>query len=182
MALLILKSTPLNNGTTPAELMFKRPIRTILPICKVTNKTKIMKENKISSDGRDLPELKPGDVIRFRKDGCWSRKGRVIAKAAEPRSYKIQTDKGTIIRQNRRHLLLTKEQFLEEDTEDSDSELYHSAGEDIPDVGHEDNEITPVDAAIPEEQNMLNHTQDHTIRTRAGRISQPPKHLNIYER
>ena len=182
MALLILKTTPLNNGLTPAELMFKRPIRTILPINKPTKKTLIKKEKNVASEGRDLPELKPGDVVRFRKDGCWSRKGRVIAKAAQPRSYKIQTDKGTIIRRNRRHLLLTEEQFLEEDTEDSDSEFYQTAREDIPNARDEDNQITRGDAVIPEEHNVVNDTQDQSVRTRSGRISRPPKHLNIYER
>ena len=132
----------------------------------ITNKTKMKKEKNTTSEGRDLPELKPGDVIRFRKDGCWSRKGRVIAKAAQPRSYKIQTDKGTTIIRNRRHLLLTNEQFQEEDTEDSNSELYQSAREDNPNV---ENDI--VDAAIPEEHNVMNHPQEQLVTTRAGRIS-----------
>ena len=104
------------------------------------------------------------------------QKGRVIAKAAQPRSYKIQTDKGTTIRRNRRHLLLTNEQFQEEDTEDSDSELYQSAREDNPDV---ENDV--VDAAIPEEHNVMNHAQEQLVTTRAGRISRPPEYLNIYE-
>ena len=123
MALLILKSTPLeNNGPSAAELMFNRQIRTTLPIAKTRNSYKSLSKREEKRDrGHDLPELKQGDIIRYRKDRSWSRKGKVIRKSTQPRSYKIMTDKGTVIRRNRQHLLLTREAFEESGTTDVDS-------------------------------------------------------------
>ena len=102
--------------------MFRRQIRSILPIISTPLPKKLCKTKDETSKGRDLQELKAGDIVRFRKDGTWSRKGMVIDKSSQSRSYKIKKDNGTITRRNRLHLLLTKEQFEGEMMSDSDTD------------------------------------------------------------
>ena len=64
-----------------------------------------------SSAGRDLVPLKSGDSVCFRGkcDKTWSRKGSVLETLPQPRSYKVLTDKGTVLRRNRKSLLPTNE-------------------------------------------------------------------------
>ena len=59
----------------------------------------------------DLPPLSLDDTVRIRHNASWSLKGTVIRKCEEPRSYEVLTEKGTVLRRNRRHLLKTKEPF-----------------------------------------------------------------------
>ena len=68
--------------------MFRRQIRSILPIISTPLPKKLCKTKDETSKGQDLQELKADDIVRFRKDGTWSRKGMVIDKISQPRSYK----------------------------------------------------------------------------------------------
>ena len=56
---------------------------------------------------KDLPPLDKGQSVRVHNKSDWSRKGTVIDKGPQPRSYLLATGKGTIIRRNRRDLLRT---------------------------------------------------------------------------
>ena len=57
---------------------------------------------------KDLPVSEPNDVVRVRKDNKWETKGYVIVQLS-PRSYKIRTEDGRVIRRNRRQLMKTIE-------------------------------------------------------------------------
>jgi hypothetical protein len=55
-----------------------------------------------------LPSLQPGDVVRVQHQGQWQR-GIVNSEHSSPRSYIVETEHGSTLRRNRRHLIKTKE-------------------------------------------------------------------------
>jgi hypothetical protein len=59
-------------------------------------------------NARDLPPLKPGDVVRVRQDSELTR-GVVTSVHQSPRSYVVETERGSTLRRNRRHLHPTTE-------------------------------------------------------------------------
>ena len=131
LALLSLKTTPLKNDSSPAKLFFNRELRNLIPsvnrsaLSRNNNKQPPPVTNRIQSNetsGHALPELQTGDKVRIHTGKSWSRKGHVVKKATEPRSYHVQTN-GNILRRNRRHLLKTNESFTSDS--ESDSSLIH---------------------------------------------------------
>ena len=45
------------------------------------------------------------------EDSDWRKKGRVIQKSTEPRSYHVLNDKGNVVRPNRHHLIPCHDKF-----------------------------------------------------------------------
>lgn len=119
-SLLIYRTTPLDCGMSPSQLLMGRRLRSNLPMSECLLSTKEgekVKEFKsrqkekqkfyYDRGTKDLPELHPGDKVRF-KDGTstWAQKGTVLRKV-QPRSYRIRTEDGAVLRRNRRDLLTT---------------------------------------------------------------------------
>ena len=119
-ALLIYRSSPLECGKSPSELLMGRTLRSNLPIAistsqqtsqQLDNNHKVQAQEKqekyYNRNTKPLSTLHPGDSVRIRipNQSTWSEKGTVV-KAVSPRSYIIDTDNGNL-RRNRRHLLLT---------------------------------------------------------------------------
>ena len=136
--------------------------------------------------------MESGDIIRFRKNGKWARKGKIIGKSSQPRSYKILTDKGTVIRRNRRHLLQTKETF--EEIEDIDTDSNESNLGNIVNNEQAENNTEVIHNEASVQGNLNNNISDetgraadqaiqpnNTITTRYGRTIRRPRHLDIYE-
>ena len=113
LSLLTYRTTPLENGYTPAELLMGRQLQTNLPV----HQANLMPRNTTRSDiaereearrlttkqhhdqyfkAKELPELKPDDLVFIRD----SRKDGMVVKNVAPRSYQVQTDTG-IVRRNR---------------------------------------------------------------------------------
>ena len=88
-----------------------RRLRTLLP-----------SSSKLHYDksARDLQPLLLGQCVRLYQNKSWSRIGKVIQVGPELRSYHILTDKDTIVRRNRRHLLPTNEPLVLNADEDDD--------------------------------------------------------------
>ena len=123
MGLLIHRSTQLENGYTPSELNLGRRTRCDLPrhgeedskaiarkVAKI--KTKERQRQKYYHDRRgvrSLEPLKPGNRVRvYDSQRKWQNRATVLEHVA-PRSYTVQTDRGTEIRRNRRDLMKTTE-------------------------------------------------------------------------
>ena len=120
LAILALRTTPQRNGMpSPATCLMKRDLRTILPSFNVNKKRGKPKSPKPSmlkqnydQHAKEHKPLQPGATVRYRKHNTWSKKGRVVKKLSQPRSYQIETESGNIIRRNRRHLVNTRELFV----------------------------------------------------------------------
>ncbi|KAK7099066.1 hypothetical protein V1264_003259 [Littorina saxatilis] len=120
LALLMYRSTPLQNGLSPSELLMGRKLKTLVPVLPNTLKPQTPDHDSVKAKetaskekqrqtfdrrhaAKDLPSLQPGDSVWVRD---MKRSGEVVAKATSPRSYIIRTEKGTI-RRNRSAMVST---------------------------------------------------------------------------
>ena len=117
MALLNLRATPVDNRMpSPAEMLLGRQVASILP----TRQTDIDQGVKDQLEGRrdkakehydhtardqQLAPLYPGQGVRIQDQvtKTWAP-GTVVEKCLEPRSYVVETQKGSKLRRNRHHL------------------------------------------------------------------------------
>lgn len=133
-ALLAYRATPLDNGYSPAELLFSRRLRTHIPLAPELLKPSVAdaaalkaSEHKARSRqelnynrrhaARERPEFQPAQKVWI-KD--LKRTGTVLAKADAPRSYIIGTDQGTV-RRNAKFLVVDRRESAEEDQVSVDS-------------------------------------------------------------
>ena len=74
---------------------------------------------------RPLPELQPNDLAKIHNKSSWRVKGMIIKKlTSPPRSYLVLTERGTVLRRNRKNLLLLVSRqncyYLEDNCNDYD--------------------------------------------------------------
>ena len=107
-ALLHLRATPVDSQTkSPAELMFGRPIPTILPSRLEPSSTDVDTRNHFvarlrNTPGKELSQLTPGQSVRILDKSTKMRMpAKVINQNKQPRSYTISTNKDTQIIRNR---------------------------------------------------------------------------------
>ncbi|UYV77521.1 K02A2.6-like, partial [Cordylochernes scorpioides] len=170
LGLLEYRSTPLENGYSPAELLMGRKLRTTLPIAPenlnpklVDSQTLKRKEGRRRKDMKsrydrrcgatDMEELSEGDTVWITDMRTW---GIVKKKASTPRSYMVDTPVGTL-RRNRFHL---RKGVTVQYPADPSTPTF--SGEELV-----ENEKTPV-VDYPS-----NDSEDGQIRTRSGRIVKP---------
>ena len=118
MALLCLRTTPLDNHLpSPAEILYSRKIRTMIPTLSDKNtvrdnqiyermSTKSRKQQQyFNRNAKDLPELMIGGKVSVLQENDTWQTATVVDKCIEPRSYivKMHSD-GKLFRRNRRHL------------------------------------------------------------------------------
>lgn len=124
MALMCYRATPITaTGASPAQLMMGRQIRTTVPTLERTLQATPIEHDVVQwKDSRakesyerfynrrhgvhPLPALSNGQTVRVRLDGEkeWKTPAEVVGKSAEPRSYLVKLDNGTVVRRNRMHL------------------------------------------------------------------------------
>ena len=117
LALLAYRSTPLESGYSPAELLMSRQLRTTLPVGREQRSPKVvdaadlekmdyhLKERQRQNyDQRhrtkELPSLEPGDTVWIPDR---ESSGTVVSETS-PRSHIVETSDGSF-RRNRRHLV-----------------------------------------------------------------------------
>ena len=186
LALLALRTTPYSaHQPSPAALLMNRDLRTNLP--RISSNVQLPKrptstpQPQRTPPPHDLPPLDIRDTVRFRENGVRGRKGKVIEKCPQPQSYKVQTDKGTIIRRNRRHLLHTKES--------------EPCSQEYIDLSDSETEPTDEPQPIPPQENVVQHqhppqqvaahfpqplARPNSHTTRTGRQVKRPKHLTDF--
>ena len=120
VALLQYRNTPVADcDYSPAQMLFSRSLRTKLPVtaeqlipavvaprdqlCDRQQKQK----NYFDRDTKALPPLQADDSVQ--RDGEWHR-GRVLRPHVASRSYVIETEDGSTLRRNRRHVIKTAEE------------------------------------------------------------------------
>ena len=115
LGLMAYRSTPLQNGASPCQLLMGREIRTTLSRISAGSVPENIREreeryrekqavsfNRRHRAHKDLPVLSKGDQVFIRDQ---SRQGHVIEQSTSPRSYVIQSDQGSTIRRNRGSLI-----------------------------------------------------------------------------
>lgn len=116
--LLSYRSTPLDNGYSPAELMFSRKIRSLVPMIPSKLGTFVKHEDisKLEKERKDKQESNYNKRHRAKKlselivgDKVWVIDKRVYAEVVSlgegPNSYLVRTEGGGVIRRNRWHLI-----------------------------------------------------------------------------
>ncbi len=110
-ALLHLRATPIDSMTnSPAELMFRRQLITMLPSRTEPTRKDIETRNHLfgrlqEKRGKELPELLPGQSVLVKDmiTKTWIP-GSITQKTEHPRSYLVSTEKDQHFRRNRQHL------------------------------------------------------------------------------
>ena len=120
LGLLIYRSSPLECGKSPAELLFGRAIKSNLPMkpSEQNNETIMQKKiqqkikQKVYHDqhSKPLEVLQCGNSVRIKDsdNNEWKEKAKVLQEVA-PRSYLLKTERGRLLRRNRRDILKTEE-------------------------------------------------------------------------
>lgn len=181
-SLLIYRSTPLQNGLSPAQMLMSRRIRSNLPINedlltpKGANKVRKEKERQKEKQKRlhdrtakRLPTLKHGDRVRLRDNvtGTWRQQGHVEEELS-PRSYRVQTECGLSLRRNRTDLQL---QPTMEETTTQESVPQHDTLE-TPETSHSEQE--PANSSDP---TAVSKSPAAERLSRPKRNVQPPSRL-----
>ena len=133
MALLVLRATPIDSHLpSPAELLYGRRGVSNLPVATRNASGKICqirarldqrqvtaKERHDARGVRDLAELSPGQHIRTRHPVTLRWKpGRSVEQCQQPRSYQVESARGSVLRRNRRDIRETSERHVFLSTDD----------------------------------------------------------------
>ena len=180
------RSTPLENGYSPSELLFGRKIRTTVPVlrsnllpcwpqmsqlCQKDNDTKEKQKHYFDQHHRvkQLPELSQGQTVWI--PDC-KENGEVVDKHMTPRSYIVKTPT-TTVRQNRRHLI------------PSSSPVKGSSVKErltpYPPLTPKPVQSSDTPDEISKDSTEQNNLSNNTVRTKSGRVVKPPKRLVLCE-
>ena len=166
ISLLDYRNTPINDVSSPAQLLMNRRLKGKLPatqkqlIPKVTNIREKMKINKMKQKNyydrhaKDQPQFRKGQTVRYLANSRW-KPAVITNQHDQPRSYTFQTPYGNKYRRNANHLTRTNENF-ENISLDNEIAFEHSNG----------------DTNINKENQSNNSEKLYT--TRSGRTVRPP--------
>ncbi|KAG1688819.1 hypothetical protein GQR58_007942 [Nymphon striatum] len=202
LGLLNLRNTPTEHlDSSPAQRLFGRRTRTIMPTTsallvpnsgnKHQNQTyyKERKRNNVANQmnqcRHDLKPLQPGDNVWIeptqRGSSEWSP--AIVSKQLKPRTYEIVGSSGNVLRRNRQQLR-HKPSVVQPSLAPHKTPIKHVPAIDSPPA-------TDSDLAMPTKSNpqetdsspcsseAICETDNTCCATRSGRISVPPKRLNL---
>nr|XP_050031015.1 uncharacterized protein K02A2.6-like [Dermacentor andersoni] len=110
LGLLNYRSSPLEDGKSPAQLLTGRQLRGRLPDFSTPQATEVKKQTQRHRPRPELPPLRTGDTARLLEDQGWTSRAKVTRQVT-PRSYLMETEDGSLLRRNRQHILRTAEPF-----------------------------------------------------------------------
>ena len=182
-------------------------MRSLIPSVKSKRKMEVKKLEKreINAEDKKLKEnskfkdynrLQINDKVHLHDGNAWNIKGIIINTSQHPRSYIIKTDKGTVVRHNRKHI-----QFNVRENKSDDSQPFNSDDDDSYSLIQLDEEtVIPLNQVpnIEDVDLLMNNLSNLSIAgdsnisepeilipepvtTRYGRRIQTPQHQNEYE-
>ena len=176
LALLTYRTTPLQSGLSPSEMLMGRQLRTRLPttdsklqqgVPEHARQTVVIREDEqrnaqqqqfdLRHRAKDLPALQPGNNVWIRD---MNRHGSVVKRSPQPRSYLVQMPKG-IVRRNRA-ALVTMSDHHEDDIAEQ------------PSVPSEHADVATTPRRPP--------SSPLAMRTRTGRLVRAPVRLDLRNR
>lgn len=175
-ALLSYRSSPLQNGYSPAELLMGKKLRSTLRLASEKLTPKLPDTEKLRRDEESykqrqaqnynrrhrasvLPDLSSGEKV-WVKDA--SSPAVVVGKSEEPRSYLVKTEQ-SLLRRNRRHLTPDPKDLTVNGDSTGRRQLRSSESVDV-------NERAST---------LRNELGPNVVQTRSGRIVKPPTRLNL---
>ena len=194
LALLDYRNTPTEIGSSPAQRLFSRRTRNLLPLSSKqlqpnTLPSQAVQEKLIHSKqkqafyynlkGKALPELQPGQTVRMKKpkESTWTE--AVCKKMIGPRSYVVVSG-GQTYRRNRRQLRSVPQSDSPAIVQPAFEPLRSLPQADSPSVVKPAAEPLPVVKPSAEPPSVLKPAAEHvelasnpTV-TRSGRIVKPP--------
>jgi transposase InsO family protein len=119
LALLAYRSSPLECGLSPAELLMNRKLKTRLISVHDYDQSdgrwaKRDQRKSYNQNAKDLEHLGQDNTVRVRGQDCWGPRAKVLRQVA-PRSFDVLTEQGHVYRRNRKDLLLTNGMFQNQD-------------------------------------------------------------------
>ncbi|KAK3084719.1 hypothetical protein FSP39_017965 [Pinctada imbricata] len=182
IALLEYRNSPLDDiGLSPAQLLMNRQLRTKLPIAKALLRPSGIDNAKPQLDKRQakqkfyhdknvvmLPKVSPGEIVRMRdtQNATWQK--AKIEENLGNRSYILKSDKGSLYRRNREHVLKSHEDSFR--VQIPVDQQFQDDCNSTPSV------ITPQ----PEPPTASDKPPNTPVTTRSGRVSKKPGYLSDY--
>lgn len=127
-ALLNLRNTPRDGLPSPAQRLFSRRTKALIPMTKAMYVPKVETQIQVAltqarqrgkahydRSAAPLGPLQTGQTVRMQTTRGYDRLATVLGRAPQPNSYQIQAGDATYIR-NRRHLLQTPESHVPSST------------------------------------------------------------------
>ena len=121
IGLLAYRSTPLENGYSPAELLMGRKLRTTVPVETDQLKPRLPKSYQLKQKETEIRNRQKRNFDRHHRvnrvrslsplgegERVWlpdGTPGHISQQSTFPRSYEVQTETGNNMRRNRRHLV-----------------------------------------------------------------------------
>ena len=134
---------------------------------QVRTKCKDKQKQYHDVSSKELRELEEEETV-YLKEGKYWKKAKVLEKTNEPRSYILLKQNGNKVRRNRRDILTKKGHENEYVSDVSDVDSTDELVAEFPSENNGNENVTREN--LPEFTNI--------VRTRYGRISRKPEHLN----
>jgi hypothetical protein len=130
---------------SPAQLLKNRQLKTKLPVSSELLKPEVVKSKQkelverqksqkfyYDKKSKPLPEVSPGEIVRFKKDiGLSNWESVVVETDHGERSFILSSENDKLYRRNRRHILKTGENvFQKQETQfDNDFQISENAND-----------------------------------------------------
>ena len=185
LGLMAYRSTPLQNGLSPSQLLMGRKLRTTLPtvpsnldqtVLKAQLDQARLKEEQYRQNAADNFNKRHRTIMLPPLETVWvkdqNRSGSVIVREGNPRSYQIRTDIGTTIRRNRQALIHTGERIA------AQGNPALSPPRPAPAIVVN---LSPATEPVPTARATPSSSPPRAAKatTRAGRSVRPPKQLDL---
>ena len=199
LSLLIYRNTPISkDGKTPAELLYNRNIKTILPnyrseIDNEKFKKQLIERQYVQKKYYDrgskcLPELNEGEVVKIQdeKGKKPHESGIVVGSGNGPRSYKVKTERGEVITRNRRMLIrggkyVEKDEDIYEDLQGNDEQQDMTQNNQDMTMNKNFTNNYNRDLRLDNHDERGETFRNGNIQTRSGRIVKRPTYLKDYQ-